>query len=660
MNGTTRRAKRVLPVLLILCLLLTAFPAIPAQSAGTVPEYILTVYVNQAKITLNGTAYSSLQPAKVQAGVTYAPLKTLAARYGYSVRYDAATKEAVAAGSGTEIRFKTGTSQYRLNGAVKPFTGKTYETKGVTMVPVRAWANATGSSLSASGSTVTLSWGQKKATADFRVTPGEIYATQTQVTYTSTSSNPDRILDERWEGNYPVFPEAGTYTVTHSVYDATGGWSAPYSVQVTVKPPNQPPTAYFETDKTEYKIGEPVQVTDMSGDDENAIAKTEWTGKQDAYFEPGEHTITLHVEDRHGLASDYSRIITVTDEVLFTEDEYNLMFTPVGKKFNIDGSTVLKMTDVPYQYADTERVLMISDSPERLTQPGILYSDSQEGNLSMFIYHESASQQKLRIYLAATNEGRTAETVTLGASGKAGPNPVGAYTGKVAAANYFKSRLTGTETKTVLQPGETKLVMPNIGSVALNYKDVLSIHADLHTTSPVRLTAFVVKDGDDPLKTLPTLSNLDRDGHVRGTFMGADRTFYVKQTLGAKADRILYGDNKRDPYMFGADMLTGRTENSGGNYGILYRATLQVKAHTMVAINARGGLFSGVTEVNGQVVPVTDESMLTNPNQVCVLYRTGDQDETVEITFMTGLGSNLPVNLLFLPMPDRDPAKVYP
>jgi len=660
MNGTSRRVKRFLPVLTILSLLFAALPAVPAHSAGIVPEYILTVYLDQAKVSLNGTAYSSLLPAKVQAGVTYAPLKTLAARYGYSVRYDAAAKEAVAGSGGSELRFKTGTSQYRLNGTAYSFTGKTYETKGVTMIPVRAWANATGSALSAAGGTVTLSWGQKKATADFQVSPGEIYAGQTVVTYTGTSVNPDRILDERWDGNWPVFPQAGTYTVTHSVYDVTDGWSAPYSAAVTVKPPNQPPVAYFETDKSVYKIGEPIQVTDMSSDDENSIAKTEWTGKEPAFFAAGQHTITLRVEDRHGLSSDYSRTVTVTSDVMFTQDEFNLLFTPVGKKFNIDGSAVLGMTDIPYQYSDTERVLMISDSPERLSGPGVLYSDSQEGNLSMFIYHESASQQKLRIYLAATNEGTAPQTVTLGASGMAGPNPVGAYSGKVAATNYFNSRLTGATTQTVLNPGESKLIMPSIGATALNYKDVLAVHADLHTPSPIRLTAFVVKDGDDPLKTLPALPALDRDGHVRGTFMGADRTFYVNQTLGSKADRILYGDDKRDPYMFGADMLTGRTENSGGNYGILYRATVKVKAHTMIAINARGGLFSGVAELNGQVVPVTDESMLTDPDQVCVLYRTGDEDETVDMTFMTGLGSNLPVNLLFLPLPNRDPAKVYP
>ncbi|MEO3944999.1 stalk domain-containing protein [Gorillibacterium sp. CAU 1737] len=656
MNVTARFLKRALPALMLLSLLLSS---LPATAAGIVPEYIMTLTLNQSKVTVNGTTYSSALPTTLRSGVTYAPLKTLAARYGYTVSFDSTTKEAVVRGDGKEIRFKSGTASYKVDGKASTFLGKVYEKSGVTMIPVRAWANATGSQLAASGKTITLSWGQKKATADFVVNPKVIYATQTAVSYDSKSINPSRILDERWSGNETVFPEAGIYTVTREVYDMTGGWSQPYTVTFEVRPPNQPPVAYFETNKTTYQIGEPVTLTDMSTDDEDAITKTEWTNNNPAFFEEGEHLITLRVTDKHGLSSDYSRIVTVTSDVMYTKDEFNLMFTPVGKKFDIVGSSVLKMTDVPYQYSDTERVLMISDSPEKIMEPGILYSDSQEGNLSMFIYHESGIQQPLRIFLAATNEGKTTETVTLGATGKAGPNPVGAYTGKVAAARYFENRLTGTETETVLKPGETKIIMPSIGSVALNYKDVLSIHADLHTTSPVRLTAFVIKDGDDPLKTLPTLKALPRDGHVRGTFMGADRTFYVKQTLGEVADRILYGDNKRDPYMFGVDMLTDRIENSGGNYGILYRAKLKVKANTMIAMNARGGLFAGVTEVNGKVVSVTDESMLTNPNQVCVLYRTGNQDEDVEITFMTGLGSNLPVNLLFLPLPSRDAAKVY-
>ena len=77
------------------------------------------------------------------------------------------------------------------------------------MIPLRTWAQLTESSLSVTGSKVTLTWSVVKLpTANFDVQPKEIYAGQTYVTYVDQSTNPANLpfVDDRWEGKMDIFP----------------------------------------------------------------------------------------------------------------------------------------------------------------------------------------------------------------------------------------------------------------------------------------------------------------------------------------------------------------------------------------------------------------------------------------------------------------------
>ncbi|MCC3373362.1 stalk domain-containing protein [Cohnella sp. REN36] len=648
------KKQRLLTLLAGASLLAAAVPPVHAEGtydATSTTGNILTLTANKAQLTLNGVVYPTAQPTAVVAGVTYAPLSSLAARYGYSVRYDVGTKESIAVQGTTEIRMKAGSTTFSLNGKKVDAAGKSYNQKGSLMIPVRMWSNLTGSKLSVpTKGQVTLAW-STAPTADFKVDQTEIYAGQTQVTYTSLSQFPDKIVDERWEGNEAMFAEPGTYTVTRSVMDATYGWSAPYSITVTVRPPNQPPQATFATDKEIYKIGEPIQYTDQSTDDENAITGTEWTNKRPAFFTEGPQTISLKVTDRHGAVGEISKTITITSEVMYTEEQFNQRFTPIGEKYPIVGADVLKMQTVPYTYTVSDRALIASDSPEDFDREGVLYRDSMIGDFRLFLYHQNIGTEPFKIYLAATNESAVPATVTLGARGQAGPDSFGAYTGKVAASRYLISQDKGDTTAIALAPGETKLVAQELGSLPLKPGQVFSAYADLNASSDVKFTLFAVKNGKDPLATLGSLPVLPRDGkHIRGTFHGADREVSIAEPLGAEAQRVPFGDHSIDPALDGRDMLTGQFENNWGNFGVVYHTTVQVKANTLIAVNARGGIYSGVFKVNNTSVLVSNTSMLLDPNAVCVLYRTGPSDETVDLSFLTALGSNLPMNILFLPI----------
>ncbi|WP_372660983.1 stalk domain-containing protein [Cohnella sp.] len=635
-------------------LIVSLIPPLYPQAVAAAPTdgNVLTLTMNKAQVTMNGNVYKTAQPALIIKGVTYAPLSMFTARYGYSISYNKSTKEVTANRLGHEIRFKEGSSVYTGNGNKWAVSGKPYNYKGSIMIAVRDWSKATGSTLTTGKGTLSLTW-RPSPTADFKVDQQQIYAGETQVTYTSLSKNADEIKSEVWTGNYSIFSEGGAYTVTRSVQDSTGKWSAPYSVSFTVLGPNQPPQAQFTTDKDIYKMGEPIIYSEQSTDDESAIVAKDWFNKKAAFFSSGNQTINLRVTDKHGISSEISKTITITKEVMYMESDFNQLFTPIGEKYIIDGTKVLRMTNIPYTYNVSDRKLIASDSPEDLTGPGILYQDSMLGDFRVFLYHKNLSTLPLTIYMAATNESLTdSATITLGAWGKAGPDTFGTLTGKMAAIRYLDSQDSRITSQIALAPGETKLIVPELGTKALNFGQILSAYADLNTSSSVKITLFAVMTGQDPLMTIPALPILERDGkHIRGTFQGADREVTISQTLGGETQRIQFGDHKNDPALDGIDKLNGQLENNWGNFGVVYHTVVQVKANTLIALNARGGIYSGAFRVNKLNVPVTNTSMLMDKNTVCPVYRTGPNDETVEISFLTALGSNLPINILFIPMP---------
>src|SRR5690606_32759406 len=82
---------------------------------------------------------------------------------------------------------------------------------------------------------------------------------------------------------------------------------------------NSKPVAKFALGKDVYRIGEPVQYIDLSYDpDAGGLAKLQWTGKQDAFFEAGRYPVTLRVTDAGGNISEpYTREVIVSEEKLF-------------------------------------------------------------------------------------------------------------------------------------------------------------------------------------------------------------------------------------------------------------------------------------------------------------------------------------------------------
>ncbi|MDR9852732.1 stalk domain-containing protein [Paenibacillus sp. VCA1] len=618
----------------------------------------LILMMNSNKMYQNGKLYLAGQPMAVKNGVSYVAIRAMVERAGLKLTYDNKTKETIIMKDGKELRFKTNSNVYRVDGVSTKMKGPAYQQNNVFMVPLTSITQALNIpyTVDQANKRVILTLSTKPVAA-FTVSPSEIIAGETTVTYTTQTkvSNGLEIVDERWEGKEDVFQEAGPHTITHYVQDSSGQWSDPYTVTVNVVKPNEPPVAKFTTDKDEYKMGEKVTITDLSTDDENAIVSREWLNDRKAFFTPGPVTIRLTVTDKHGATSEFQKTINITNETLYTEDQFNKLFTDVGDKFAFDGSQVPSWKNLQYQISSEPSTLIRSNSPETVYQEGLLYRETGLGNTRFMVHHVNSTGKNMKLYVIATNTNAgTPAQLTIQDFGMGGPNLYPTLTGKVSTERYFQSMQNQTARQVInLAPGESKVIMTDISKIKMKQGDTISALADAFSDLPIQYSFIMIDESKDPLQTLPYLTNLERDVHNRGTYPDSTRLIRYDDLVGDTPSRLVLGDNSQDPNLTGLDGIYGTETSNAGNFGVLYKITVsRVAPHTLITLNPRGGLYTGVVMVNGQPVQVAKNVSVNAPHEASVLYRTGNGEENVEIWYTAAPGSNLPINLLFTPLPE--------
>ncbi|MFD0085155.1 hypothetical protein ACFVHM_31760, partial [Priestia megaterium] len=253
-------------------------------------------------------------------------------------------------------------------------------------------------------------------------------------------------------------------------------------------PVNEPPVAAFTTDKQQYKIGERIIYTDQSTDDKG-IVKTECTNNEIAFFEPGSHTISLKVTDKEGLVSEISQTIVISSEVLYTKEQYDRLYTPIGDKFAIPAASVLQMPAITYAIEESgQQTLIRANSPETIVEEGVYYSDTVSGNVRFLIHNQNNRTSPVRIYVIATNENTDGQpvTITTGKIGIGGPSTYVSATGKMALARYLEASAQGKTT--VIPAGESRITLTSVSDQVLTTGKVITAHADVQTSSPIRLS----------------------------------------------------------------------------------------------------------------------------------------------------------------------------
>ncbi|MCQ4085903.1 stalk domain-containing protein [Saccharibacillus sp. JS10] len=643
-------------------------PATPAfDAASTLGTDQLVLTINGNKMYQNGQTYTAAQPMAAKNGVSYIAARSFVDRVGLKLTYDAKTKETVIKKGTDELRFKLGTDTYTVNGVPTKMKGTSYQEKNTFMVPLTSITKALAIPYKIDYKTQTISLTiSSKPTASFTVQPQTIIAGETNVTYQTKSSSPSgyAIVNERWEGRQDIFTDPGTYTVSYSVQDSQGQWSDPFTQQIKVEAPNQPPVAQFATDKDTYRQGEPVTFTDQSYDPDGVLPEANsrtWENQKGAYFTAGPQNITLTVTDEDGATDTFTKTITITDEVLYTQDEYNALFIPIGTKFLFDGGSVPAMKKVNRYDSFEDVTLYRSNSPESVYETGKVYEDTISGKVRFMVHHANYTGKRVTMYVVATNNNATPTTIRTLDSGFGGPSPYATAAGKVSVQRYHQAIIQGTKRSSVtLQPGESKVILTELNAIPMANKTVISLLADVDSTQPIKYSTLMIPTGDDPIEAANVLPTAKRDGvHNRGTYPLATKIINVFDAVGgATPTKLLIGDNNDDLNLVGVDAPNNMPESNLGNFGVLYKVKLDyVAPNTLITFNGRGGKYAGWIVVNGQIVELAAPGLglvgaaLNTSNEAGVLYRTGNVAESVELEFTPAPGSNLAVNLIFSQMP---------
>lgn len=408
-------------------------------------------------------------------------------------------------------------------------------------------------------------------------------------------------------------------------------------------PPNQKPVAEFSVQKSTVARGETVIYRDTSYDpDGDELVERKWTGKERAFFAPGEYEVSLQVKDSHGAWSEpYTKVIKVTGEVRMNSFEYNLNYPIPGEPLDITNIPVLELKEVDPAVTMNRKKVMISNSPEIVREDGILYSDVLEGEHRLYYHHINGSKETKNIYLLAVNQGKEPVKLTVQKYGTAGPASPMAV-GRAAAYRYldftpFESRFLE------LQPGEKAILNKGMSNIAPPGKAVHGIF-DINAREEL-LFAVVAVESKDSLAGYEELPVLPRDdSHIRGTFSRGNRFLSVYLQDDEPA-RLVVADGEDDSFLYGKDVWLVRKNK--GNYGLTYRIKIKSKYRVGVLFSARGGVFAGAGAWGGEAFYLPNQGVL-KPKEGCMIGVVEPGKEKV-LEFIPPAGSYLPVNLIFIP-----------
>ncbi|WP_420594966.1 copper amine oxidase N-terminal domain-containing protein [Deinococcus sp.] len=414
------------------------------------------------------------------------------------------------------------------------------------------------------------------------------------------------------------------------------------------------PQARFSTDKGEYAPGEKVVYTEYAFDPDGAdIVSRKWTGRQEAYFQPGTYTVALQVINSRGLTSTaYTRTIKVGGASVDNPLSYALKYAEPGERFpDASINSYPLISAVAGEGPSTP--LIFSNSPEAPSQSGLLYQDSFSGRARVLAYHLNALPQAARLYLVVRNLEAGPVTVRTERLGETAPTRIESVLGQVTLLDYFSQPNLAQPNLT--QSGAPDLTLAAGQSMVLYASPVLSpgsgvnLLEDMLASGRVELTFALLEDGLPPTaQVLQQLPYLPTDGkHQRGTFPSAVRV--IRANLTALPARLLIGDGQIDPAVIGQDALSGQSVRLSGNYGVLYDIQINGASGVAVALSPRGGLYRGAMNVQdglfSQVVKLPRSGAALTPNEPTLLWRS--QSDQLKIDFVPASGSNLPISLVF-------------
>lgn len=299
--------------------------------------------------------------------------------------------------------------------------------------------------------------------------------------------------------------------------------------------------------------------------------------------------------------------------------------------------------------------LLLSDDPETVPGPGILYQDNVSGPFRVFFDHVNGQAHGNLVFtVLLTNRGQEPVDVSLDRAGAAGASGQVLLNGQEAEHIWMGS--TGGETVTV-EPGGTAFLDPDLNSrVARPDTNVTAI---LDGTASGNIVVSVVAESQ-PVADLSALrvlrGKVGSTGFVmRGTFHKADFTLTAQGNGSMQYVQIATPLD----YLTGFSAVDDLPTEDYGNYGVLYNMRVSVmtgRNERLAAIfDPRGGSFSGSALLGlgflpGDVLDLPSGGTFSpSPTAGILLAQydlSADQSLNMHLQWMPPSGSSLPASLL--------------
>lgn len=252
-------------------------------------------------------------------------------------------------------------------------------------------------------------------------------------------------------------------------------------------PVNQPPViTTLGPQKDTLKIGEAVVFNySFENEEGESIAAEEWnlqkiengqsvkiTGKPRAFFYPGDYQVSLRIRDDKGNWSETaSANFVVTEEKAMSEMSFKFSQPIPGEVFenteNINFNFLETNTKATFKQSGP--TLLLSNSPEVVAQPGILFRDEIKDNFRLMYHHVNGAQDKQRLYIIAENTDTAPVTLKTLKAGVGGPVDDYLHLGQTAATRYLAAQPAASIT---IQPGQKVILNPNVR--ALNPREAVT------------------------------------------------------------------------------------------------------------------------------------------------------------------------------------------
>lgn len=461
--------------------------------------------------------------------------------------------------------------------------------------------------------------------------------------------------------------QGGDYVISYRVKNSLELWSEPVVVNFRLEENRPPEITRLSALQTDLAIGQRVDISYLYDNEEwedltsinfsysweddkgNKVTKL---GKPLAFFRPGTHTVSLRLQDAFGQWSEPAELVfEISDKIMATEAQFRFHNPSPGEiflnlsKFNFSGLAQAQTTALQAQNV----VLLDSNSPEKVSSPGVLYKDTANGNISVHYHHLNNTAGNLKIHMIAHNETDAPITFTIGKLGFAGPSQDPMQVGYIENQNYLGS--TALNRTITLQPGEKYLLNAD-QKMELKPNYLQSGLVDLYTDGQLTLAvAAMYPDSDwrnytylSPLNSAPPQS--------RGTYQNA--AYDASITVGGESQKIMLGYPESfagfiENYLLqGVDALTGGATENKGNYGVVHTLHITATERCGLLINPRGSIYRGALLFNGEVCKLSAVDQIQT-NHEAVVIGIIEAGETADVTYISPDGSDSPALLVAIP-----------